>query len=71
MAKAILTFEDKDDGDVGVTLEFDPPALTKENATPAQFTALRAIQLVAGVEDEEADDLELDDEDYPEGHPDF
>lgn len=48
MQKAMLVFTDKDaDGNVGVSLEFDPPLRGDEQVTPAiglAFDALKFIQ---------------------------
>lgn len=46
MAKATLTFEDKEDGDTNVTLVFDPPIDMKDDAkaSNAQVLALECLQ---------------------------
>lgn len=43
MAKAIITFEDTDDGAVDVKLSFHPAAKTNDKPTPAQRMAMQAI----------------------------
>lgn len=48
MRKAMLVFTDQDDaGNVGVSLEFDPPVMPNDKITPAiglAFDALKFIQ---------------------------
>lgn len=47
MSKATLSFTDCDDGGVKVEIIFDPPIKNSDDsiATPAQYSAMRAIEL--------------------------
>lgn len=42
--KATLIFEDTDDGNVNIKLEFDPVAKMDENMTPATYMATKALK---------------------------
>ncbi len=49
MAKATITIEDTDDGEVNVKLHFDPPVDNQdpENNTTAQCLAASAVEFLA------------------------
>lgn len=53
MSKVTITIEDTEDGTVSIELDFDPPGQGSEDATPAQYTALRMIQIVKGLGEDE------------------
>ena len=50
MSKAIITLEDNDDGSVSIRADFEPKIDLDdvENASPAQYAAVRAIQAASG-----------------------
>ncbi|WP_343735309.1 hypothetical protein [Acidovorax sp.] len=51
--KAVLTFTDIEDGDVKVTLTFDPPVKGDAQMTAAISMAVQALQSVRGDNDED------------------
>ena len=47
MRKAMLVFTDQDDtGNVGVSLEFDPPVMPNDKVTPAIGLAFEALEFI-------------------------
>lgn len=54
--KAILTFEDDDDGAVKIKLEFDPEIRGDAPPAPSVYYALKAMQVVKRAASEESDD---------------
>lgn len=55
MAKATITFEDRDDM-VDVKLTFDPPARGNEQPTGAQYHAIKCLELMNRENEESEDD---------------
>lgn len=60
MAKVTITLEDKEDGEVLVGIDFDPPIQKGEDGTAAQHAA---IQLLDGIHEISSND-ETDDDDF-------
>ena len=59
MAKVIITFEDVEDGQVKVSMNFDPPADQNDPPTPAQGVAMVAVQAATNHCADDDGDLEF------------
>lgn len=57
MAKVILTFEDTDDGGLGVGTIFDPLPQVGQEISPAQQVGLEICKLVSAVVNREQGDV--------------
>lgn len=55
MSQATITLTDND-GEIKVTVEFDPPITTKGAPTGAQYTALRLLDVLRNEELEDDED---------------
>lgn len=51
MAKVIIEFDDNDDGQVDVKLNFYPELKTEGQATSAQYMAIRAVKYLREIEE--------------------
>ena len=57
MAKVTITIEDKQDGVIGITANFDPPITRDGDATAAQHVAVTMLESIRNSEDYEEKDV--------------